>query len=145
MSKSNENMLALFKQIQLSIGDLSDGIGVSQRQLRYWEQKNYIKPIDDNERGVRRYSFPMAARCAHIKAFLDQGFTLSKAYQKAIEKEERSKVLRNFLFEHDANFDIKVNDSEQGYGEIDLNTKCEGKELFGIVDENGIRYDLRAK
>lgn len=50
MVKKHKNFLKLLDNIQLSIGDVSDGIGVSQRQLRYWEEKGYIKPISDNEK-----------------------------------------------------------------------------------------------
>lgn len=143
MISAHKNMLGIINKIQLSIGDLSDGIGVSQRQLRYWEEKGYIKPIADNKKGVRRYSFFMVGRCAQIKEFLDEGYTLTKAYEKTIEDEQKKKVFRDFIFNQGGNFTINVTDKEHSYGEIDLGAKCEGKELFGVVDKNGVRYELR--
>ena len=33
--------------IQIGIGDMSKSTGVSSRQLRYWEEKGYIKSINE--------------------------------------------------------------------------------------------------
>ncbi len=46
----------VFQNIEVGIGEVSKTVGVSQRQLRYWEEKGYIKPVDDNQSGVRRYT-----------------------------------------------------------------------------------------
>ena len=46
----------VFQNIEVGIGEVSKTVGVSQRQLRYWEEKEYIKPVDDNQSGVRRYT-----------------------------------------------------------------------------------------
>lgn len=46
----------MFQNIEVGIGEVSKTVGVSQRQLRYWEEKGYIKPVDDNQSGVRRYT-----------------------------------------------------------------------------------------
>ena len=143
MVKKHKNFLKLLDNIQLSIGDVSDGIGVSQRQLRYWEEKGYIKPISDNEKGVRKYNFLMAGRCAQIKEYLDEGYTLSKAYEKTIEVEEKRKVIRNFLSKQHGNFEVEITDSKQSFGEIDLGATGEGKELYGIVNADGVKYELR--
>ncbi|KRL62546.1 MerR family transcriptional regulator [Lactobacillus psittaci] len=143
MFNPHTNFLGVIKKVQLSIGDLSDAIGVSQRQLRYWEEKGYIKPIADNEKGVRRYNFLMVGKCIMIKSFLDEGYTLAKAYEKTINETQKRKVLSKFLFNQSNNLEVTVTDEEHLYGEIDLGVKCEGKELYGIVNADGVKYELR--
>ena len=39
----------VFQNIEVGIGEVSKTVGVSQRQLRYWEEKGYIKQVDDNQ------------------------------------------------------------------------------------------------
>ena len=46
----------VFQNIEVGIGEVSKVVGVSQRQLRYWEKKGYIEPISDDNSGVRRYN-----------------------------------------------------------------------------------------
>lgn len=46
----------VFQNIEVGIGEVSKVVGVSQRQLRYWEEKGYIKPVSDDNSGVRRYN-----------------------------------------------------------------------------------------
>ena len=43
----------VFQNIEVGIGEVSKVVGVSQRQLRYWEEKGYIKPVSDDNSGVR--------------------------------------------------------------------------------------------
>ena len=89
----------LFKNLAIGIGEVSKIVGVSQRQLRYWEKKGYIKPIDDENAGVRRYSLATVYLIAFIKDQLDEGYTLAAAYEKSKDVRVKSKISRKF-FKH---------------------------------------------
>ena len=43
----------VFQNIEVGIGEVSKAVGVSQRQLRDWEEEGYIKAVDDNQSGVK--------------------------------------------------------------------------------------------
>lgn len=72
-----------------SIGDLSELVGISKRQLRNWETLGYIQApmrIRYGKRHYRRYSTDDLKLIKKIKFFLDQGFTLKSAVVKAKQK-----------------------------------------------------------
>ena len=131
----------VFQNIEVGIGEVSKTVGVSQRQLRYWEEKGYIKPVDDNQSGVRRYTLSTLYLIIFIKTQLDQGFTLSAAFERSKDIKVKSKIVRNF-FEHTFN-DVTITDADKAYGEIDLGELLvqDGQKyhLKGVVDEHG-RY-----
>ena len=87
----------VFQNIEVGIGEVSKTVGVSQRQLRYWEEKGYIKPVDDNQSGVRRYTLSTLYLIIFIKTQLDQGFTLSAAFERSKDIKVKSKIVRNFF------------------------------------------------
>jgi DNA-binding transcriptional MerR regulator len=69
-----------------SIGDLSELVGISKRQLRNWETLGYIQEpmrIRYGKRHYRRYSTDDLKLIKKIKFFLDQGYTLNSAVVKA--------------------------------------------------------------
>ncbi len=131
----------VFQNIEVGIGEVSKTVGVSQRQLRYWEEKGYIKPVDDNQNGVRRYTLSTLYLIIFIKTQLDQGFTLSAAFERSKDIKVKSKIVRNF-FEHTFN-DVTITDADKAYGEIDLGELLvqDGQKYHfnGVVDEHG-RY-----
>lgn len=131
----------VFQNIEVGIGEVSKTVGVSQRQLRYWEEKGYIKPVDDNQSGVRRYTLSTLYLIIFIKTQLDQGFTLSAAFERSKDIKVKSKIVRNF-FEHTFN-DVTITDADKAYGEIDLGELLvqDGQKYHfnGVVDEHG-RY-----
>jgi DNA-binding transcriptional MerR regulator len=72
-----------------SIGDLSEIVGISKRQLRNWEALGYIQEpmrIRYGKRHYRRYSNADLKLLKKIKFFIDQGFTLKSAVVKAKQK-----------------------------------------------------------
>ncbi len=131
----------VFQNIEVGIGEVSKTVGVSQRQLRYWEEKGYIKPVPDNQSGVRRYTLSTLYLIIFIKTQLDQGFTLSAAFERSKDIKVKSKIVRNF-FEHTFN-DVNITDADKAYGEIDLGELLvqNGQKYHfkGVVDEHG-RY-----
>ena len=75
----NDNLL-------VGISELSQMCEVSPRQLRYWEQKGLIQSVPQEENAPRKYRSPTVIKVELIKRFLDEGFTLTKAVEKAEEK-----------------------------------------------------------
>jgi DNA-binding transcriptional MerR regulator len=69
-----------------SIGDAAKMTHVTQKQLRNWEAKNYIPTADRVVSGVRayrRFTLAEVETIRKIKDYLDAGFTLAAAAQKA--------------------------------------------------------------
>ena len=75
----NDNLL-------VGISELSQMCEVSPRQLRYWEQKGLIESVPQEENAPRKYRLPTVIKVELIKRFIDEGFTLTKAVEKAEEK-----------------------------------------------------------
>jgi len=75
----NENLL-------VGISELSQMCDISPRQLRYWEQKGFIQSVPQEENAPRKYRLPTVVKVEMIKTFLDEGFTLAKAVEKADKK-----------------------------------------------------------
>lgn len=133
----------LFENLEIGIGGVSSSLGVSQRQLRYWEQNGYIKPVTEKS-GVRHYSLATVYLIAFIKDQLDAGYTLDAAVKKSKEVRIKSKIARKLL--RNAFDDIEVTDEEKGYGEIRMGEMEVGDkkaEVIGIVDENGSHFELK--
>lgn len=69
-----------------SIGDTAKITGVSQKQIRSWEQKGYISKalrVVSGERAYRRFTAGQVEIISSIKQYLDLGFTLPTAAKKA--------------------------------------------------------------
>ena len=78
------------KKVDYSIGDTAKMAGVSQKQLRHWEGLYIPQPerVVCGMRAYRRYSQEQVDLVRRIKMYLDQGFTLKTASEKA-----RSEIL----------------------------------------------------
>lgn len=73
-------------KLTFSIGDASKISGVPQKQIRDWEKRGHIPKADRLVSGIRAYRrfTPSQVKNLHkIKEFLDGGFTLKTAAQKA--------------------------------------------------------------
>ena len=74
------------KKNTFSIGDTAKMTGATQKQIRNWEANGYI-PLADRvvcgERAYRRFTEGQVETIRRIKEFLDEGFTLLAATQKA--------------------------------------------------------------
>jgi DNA-binding transcriptional MerR regulator len=60
--------------------------GVTQKQIRNWEAKGYIPEANRVVSGIRayrRFTLPQVENIRRIKAYLDEGYTLSAAAQRA--------------------------------------------------------------
>ncbi|MCT7732063.1 MAG: MerR family transcriptional regulator, partial [Lactobacillus crispatus] len=97
--KSKKIMHDIFQNLEIGIGEVSKLTGVSQRQLRYWETKGYIKPISDDQSGVRRYNLATLYLIVFIKEQLDEGFTLSAAFEHSKDIRLKSRIVHQFFRE----------------------------------------------
>ena len=69
-----------------SIGDTAKMTGATQKQIRHWEAKGYISEagrVLSGVRAYRRFTLGQVETISKIKVFLDEGFTLLAASQKA--------------------------------------------------------------
>ncbi|QNQ82399.1 MerR family transcriptional regulator [Lactobacillus sp. PV037] len=141
-----DTFFSLAHNTGISIGEVSNVVGVSPRQLRYWEQKGYIAPLKENS-GVRRYNLITVYFIAIIKHNLDEGYTLAAAYERAKDVKVKRKIMSKF-FKNEFE-ELKITDPEKGYGEIEIGDVSDntGKEyeLKAIVDEKGSYYKLIAR
>ena len=74
------------KKINYSIGDTSRKSKASKKQIRNWEAKGYIPTADrvvSGDRAYRRFSLKQVEMITRIKDFLEEGYTLSAAAEKA--------------------------------------------------------------
>lgn len=78
----------LLKRLKVGIGEVAEVSGVPQRQLRYWEDKGIISPVEPGS-GVRRYDYPTVKRILAIKELVDDGYTLDAAARKVDERLEK--------------------------------------------------------
>ncbi|KRM13405.1 MerR family transcriptional regulator [Paucilactobacillus suebicus] len=99
MNNLPEELHSLFSkhELQLGIGDLSRVTGVTQSKIRYWEQKGYIHAVKNDEGQNHKYSLPMIGKTRLIKHFLDEGFTLQAAVDKAEEHRETMDMVQKVL------------------------------------------------
>jgi len=60
-------------------------LDISLRQLYYWELKGIVKPksVLMGSRQFKRYSNQDVQTLKRVKTFLDEGYTLARAIQKA--------------------------------------------------------------
>jgi DNA-binding transcriptional MerR regulator len=63
--------LASEKQEQLQIGEVAERTGVTQRTLRFYEEKGLLRPPERMEGGFRLYSEEDVKRVKHIRRLQD--------------------------------------------------------------------------
>lgn len=72
-----------------SVGKTAEICGVTEKQIRHWEHKGYIpKPqrIVCGKRSYREFTNADCALIRRIKEYLDEGYTLKTAADKAAQE-----------------------------------------------------------
>lgn len=136
-----EKFFSFLQKIQLGIGELSELSGITQRQLRYWEQKGYIKPNAESK-GGRRYNATEAWKVLLIADYLQRGFTLSKAAELTEEGKKRHRLFAAWVHQCSPQL-VKTNETMTA-GEIYLGKlKDEDKKVMCHVesDENSEKIE----
>lgn len=136
----------LFRQIfsaermVFRIGELSAMTGVSSRQLRYWEQKNYIESMQrGDEQAARSYHFREYARVTGIKYFLDDGYTLSAAVKKVNDYIDMANLVHVFVKEAIKNVDDRGDHIEIDLGWFD---EAAGQRLIAVQGSGKVTYKI---
>jgi DNA-binding transcriptional MerR regulator len=76
-------------KMTFSIGDTAKMTGATQKQIRHWEASGFIPLVERlvcGERSFRRFTMDDVETIRKIKDYLDEGFTLSSAVNKAFGK-----------------------------------------------------------
>ena len=137
------NVNRIWKDLIFGIGEVSQITGVSARQIRYWEKKGYIAPLDKEETTMRRYGLSDLYQVSLIKHYLDEGFTLSKAAEKAQRAHDKYRKLKTFLKQRVKQVSFDEEDNEL----IDLGQVAspDGKQyhLVGCIRDDKNEFQLR--
>ena len=83
------------RKLTYSIGDTSKLTGVSQKQIRNWEERGYIPEAERvvcGERAYRRFTPEQIKIILEIKKHLDKGFTLAHASRLSLDKKVKGGV-----------------------------------------------------
>ncbi|MGJ1432132.1 MerR family transcriptional regulator [Sphingobacterium spiritivorum] len=87
MGKSVKNKNAIYDvefldKLIVGIGEVSQITGLPTRQIRYWEDKNLIVSLTEEEGKNRRYDYKNIKKIMLIKELMDEGYTLDAAAEK---------------------------------------------------------------
>ena len=86
------------QQKTYSIGEAARICGVTEKQIRHWEQKNHIpkaQRVICGERSYRQFNELNFKIIRRIKEYLDEGYTLSTAAKKAAEEISTGKEVKH--------------------------------------------------
>lgn len=72
----------------VGIGEVSQITGIPTRQIRYWEDKNVIRSLTEEEGKNRRYDYENIKKMLLIKELLDEGYTLDASAEKIKKRME---------------------------------------------------------
>lgn len=116
----------------LGIGDVAAATGVSQSQLRYWEQKGYITSVKENGQN-RKYNYATLIKVFVIKHNMEQGFTLAAAVKKADQRKEAIDVIKHAIVDR-----FQGIDQIDGYPAVNLGYLNENQNevLYAVVKED---------
>ncbi|MGK0550918.1 MerR family transcriptional regulator [Enterococcus faecalis] len=85
------------ENLLVGISELSELAEVSPRQLRYWEAKGYITSVAKSDNTARKYQLPMVIKVHWIKRFLDEGYTLQRAAEKAAQQKRTIAIAKKIF------------------------------------------------
>ncbi|QKX05762.1 MerR family transcriptional regulator [Aquimarina sp. TRL1] len=100
MAKKEEEGLArafdyeFLEKLIVGIGEVAKIANIPTRQLRYWEEKNIIKSVTEEEGKNRRYDYKNIKKILLIKELMDDGYSLDGAVNKV---EKRMKMIEESL------------------------------------------------
>jgi DNA-binding transcriptional MerR regulator len=83
----------------ISIGTVSEITGLSERQIRYYEERKLIFPYR-TKKGTRKYSFSDVERLMEIAEMIEEGVQTFEIRKKILKKEKeavREKMIRGQL------------------------------------------------
>jgi hypothetical protein len=81
-----------------SIGEAARICGVTEKQIRHWEEKGHLPSLERvicGKRSYRQFSETELKQIRRIKRFLDEGFTLASAAKKAGAENAKKEEVEN--------------------------------------------------
>ena len=93
----------LVSKLLVTIGDVSEVTQISQRKLRYWEDKGIIQSSCQKDGTTRKYDYVNIKKIILIKELMDEGFTLEASVKKVEERVEKLQNAFNKLKEKNGN------------------------------------------
>ena len=75
-------------KLVVGIGEVSQITGIPTRQIRYWEDKEIITSLTEEEGKNRRYDYKNIKKMLLIKELLDEGYTLDASSEKVQKRME---------------------------------------------------------
>ena len=81
-----------------SIGEAARICGVTEKQIRHWEERGFIPPpqrVICGKRAYRQFTEEGFRLISRIKEYLDEGFTLTVAAKKAGAEGKNTKEDKN--------------------------------------------------
>lgn len=76
------------EKLIVGIGEVSQITGIPTRQIRYWEEKEIIYSVTEEEGKNRRYDYKNIKKMLLIKDLLDEGYTLDASAEKVKKRME---------------------------------------------------------
>jgi DNA-binding transcriptional MerR regulator len=73
---------SLLKQMAVTIGEVAKITDIPIRKLRYWEDKGYIKSVDEQAHTTRRFDYYMIKKVVLMKELIEDGYTVEASSQK---------------------------------------------------------------
>lgn len=152
MKNNTVKQLLESDDLLVGISELSKVTGVSPRQIRYWEQKGYIRSAGEKS-GNRQFKLPMVIKVEIIKHFLDEGYTLTVAVEKAKERQENvhhAKLLLRDTFKGIQNIGnrytvIELDDFVNQAGFYLIRDNQTNQSTYQMIEEAEITEDLLEK
>ena len=69
-------------KLVVGIGEVAQITGIPTRQIRYWEEKNIIESLTEEEGKNRRYNYENIKKMLLIKELMEEGYTLDASAEK---------------------------------------------------------------
>ncbi|GAA6112933.1 MAG: MerR family transcriptional regulator [Apilactobacillus sp.] len=119
--------------LSIGIGGLSRTCNVPQSKIRYWEQKGYIGCHKGDKNTNHRYPYSAVIKVELIKSFLDSGYTLAKAAEKASVFDETGSLLHRIARQRFESINVVDENTAVDMGPI----KDDPEHHIMFVDEDG--------
>ncbi|AJW62314.1 HTH-type transcriptional regulator TnrA [Elizabethkingia miricola] len=84
-------------KLVVGIGEVSQITGIPTRQIRYWEEKNIIESLTEEEGKNRRYNYENIKKMLLIKELMEEGYTLDASAEKVKKRMEMIEETLNKL------------------------------------------------
>ncbi|MCT3664361.1 MerR family transcriptional regulator [Elizabethkingia anophelis] len=84
-------------KLVVGIGEVSQITGIPTRQIRYWEEKNIVESLTEEEGKNRRYNYENIKKMLLIKELMEEGYTLDASAEKVKKRMEMIEETLNKL------------------------------------------------